>query len=590
MDWVQVGLLVGGGLVLVVLTHEIPGMCNDTSRLATAEALVEHGRFAIDRTRFEYTCDKIRVDGAFYSDKPPLLSIYLAGVYGVLRATVGWSFDAALPSLYYTLTLLTSGLGLLLTLLGVYRLVRMFGAGRGWSALTAAAACGATLMLPFSVVLSSHAASAPCLVWLALWLIRVERAETPEAEGLGRGRAAAIGGLAALAPAIEPLAVAFTLPMVVAFFWPAERRGFAGWAIAGAALPAIPHAAICWSIAGNPIALNLNPAYFQYEGSMHTAENLSGTGFAHDSLWAFLRYAYHSIFGYRGAVLYNPPAAVGAVAAGWLCYRRETVRVFGASLVGLGLFFALTLGFSDNYSGWTYGVRWHATPAPMFAGFAGAAVAVASGRAARIWRLGTLATGALGLALGLLGTVNPWTPTTRERYSFVEVFSAETPYLEAHLKKAEELFRDGHYHEARYQAEHALRRDDTFAPAWEIAVVASARLGDKARLRDYARTFSQIADQLDPKARRLIAARLKKALRSLEQEGGGTRTDAIGSGAAAPTERIPRGPAVSPGSRRAPGPDVSIPLSRVSWRRSDERWTGTNGPFCSAPSVRSSPG
>src|SRR5829696_9086625 len=63
---------------------------NDGSRLASVEALVERGTFCIDGTTFlapngapaydpanplleRGTLDKLRIDGRWYSDKPPLV-------------------------------------------------------------------------------------------------------------------------------------------------------------------------------------------------------------------------------------------------------------------------------------------------------------------------------------------------------------------------------------------------------------------------------------------------------------------------------------------------------------------------------------
>ena len=49
-----------------LIASDASGLCNDTSRLATADALVNHGTFAIDKSVFFYTCDRIKIDGAIF--------------------------------------------------------------------------------------------------------------------------------------------------------------------------------------------------------------------------------------------------------------------------------------------------------------------------------------------------------------------------------------------------------------------------------------------------------------------------------------------------------------------------------------------
>ena len=68
------------------IASDASGLCNDTSRLATADALVNHGTFSIDKSIFFYTCDRIKVDGIFFSDKPPFLSLFYALLLFLLQA------------------------------------------------------------------------------------------------------------------------------------------------------------------------------------------------------------------------------------------------------------------------------------------------------------------------------------------------------------------------------------------------------------------------------------------------------------------------------------------------------------------------
>jgi len=82
-------------LLWALLTHSHANSWNDTSRLATVEALVHQGTWAIEHTAFaERTADRILWNGHFYSDKPPVLSFVAAGVYAILHHGFHLSFDA----------------------------------------------------------------------------------------------------------------------------------------------------------------------------------------------------------------------------------------------------------------------------------------------------------------------------------------------------------------------------------------------------------------------------------------------------------------------------------------------------------------
>jgi hypothetical protein len=494
-------LVVAGAVAMLVLTHSGPGMANDTSRLATAQAVVEHGTLAIDGTHFEYTVDKIRVDGQYYSDKPPLLSLYLAALYFLATTLFGWTVAADLPTVYYTLSLGSSGLAFLATLLGARRLAGAFGASAPAAGLAAAAAGFGTLLFPYATVISSHAAAAPFLTWFAVAVVEgalgvgaVRDRDSP----MGGWRPVLTGMLGASTVVIEPLASVFVAPL--GFAYTLDDWQSAIGLFVGALLPLLPHAALSYEIAGNPVLMNLNAEYFDDPGSMHRPENLSGVGWAHDSLPEFFRYAYHSLVGYRGWVMYNVPAALGLGWAVWALAANRHRRFAGALLAGTAVFFGLTLGWTSNCSGWAYGVRWHTTPAPLCASCVGLALAAGSERVRRLGWIGLVVSLALGTASAVPATLDPWTPSTQEEYSVIEVVSGEPVYVKEHLDAARLHLSAGRPQEARYQAEHALRRNPAVVPAWRVAIATSKRLDDGSRLRSYVERLGD-RESLDPDVR-----------------------------------------------------------------------------------------
>ena len=179
-----------------LLTHSHLGSWNDSSRLATAEALVEQGTWAIENTRLgRLTADYILWNGHFYSDKPPVLSFLAAGVYGALNAATGVAFvdEYCQPTLnphycfalfdpraadwaYYLVTLLLVGIPSALMLGLFYRATDFFGLTNPMSLALAAALGVGTMVFPFSLVFSNHVPAAAALMLGLYALLRSKKA------------------------------------------------------------------------------------------------------------------------------------------------------------------------------------------------------------------------------------------------------------------------------------------------------------------------------------------------------------------------------------------------------------------------------
>src|SRR5262249_4101935 len=85
---VPVAIATAATAIAVASARPSVGGWNDGSRMAAVEALVDHGTFAIDVSVFandspsrQGTKDKLFIDGHFYSDKPPVVSLLMAYVY-----------------------------------------------------------------------------------------------------------------------------------------------------------------------------------------------------------------------------------------------------------------------------------------------------------------------------------------------------------------------------------------------------------------------------------------------------------------------------------------------------------------------------
>src|SRR5947209_4079540 len=121
-------VVVVAAVIAVVSAKPYAGGWNDGSRLATVEALVDHGTWSIgdsvfvrpaaeagvyppDDPALDYgTLDKLLIDGRYYSDKSPVPAVFMAGEYAVLKAITGWTAAAKPARFCWCLCLLPSGL------------------------------------------------------------------------------------------------------------------------------------------------------------------------------------------------------------------------------------------------------------------------------------------------------------------------------------------------------------------------------------------------------------------------------------------------------------------------------------------------
>ena len=90
-EWLIIAL--GSALLFTTTINAKPlQSANDRSRWCTVWSLVERNTFQIDEINAKpewATIDKVRYKDHFYSTKPPLLSVAVAGVYKVLKVAFG---------------------------------------------------------------------------------------------------------------------------------------------------------------------------------------------------------------------------------------------------------------------------------------------------------------------------------------------------------------------------------------------------------------------------------------------------------------------------------------------------------------------
>jgi hypothetical protein len=353
------------------------GSFNDASRLAIVECLVDHRTFAIDqsvfvvvppretpdeqfpydRTLYDFikngTGDRLWIDGHFYSDKPPVVSVYLAGVYQLLQWTTGLHASRRVDRFCLAMTLASSVLGYVLAVWAIGRMARGLGLPLGARlALTASLALG-TLAIAYTSHVNGHILQLAVAALLFERLLAVQDRPAPSL-----GSLLLIGSLAGLGYAIEQAAGGLLLAgigLLVLASWP--RPGPVILFGLGALPWLLLHHGIVYALAGTLRPINSIPAYFQYPGSTFDASTLTGI-WNHDDVWELVTYAFRLLVADCGFLCCNLPLLL-LVPTAWLlrpeANRRALVWLAWGWLLSTWLVYA---ALSTNYSGQCCSIRW----------------------------------------------------------------------------------------------------------------------------------------------------------------------------------------------------------------------------------------
>ena len=317
----------GALLIAAASAHPYAGSWNDGSRLAAVESLGDRHTFQIDDSIFCHTpadtlargcppyashnqlClvygtrDKLLIDGHFYSDKPPVISLLMAGLYKALRV-FGLPPAAQRPDLFcWLLTFLTSGLAYVVAVLAMHRLGRLIGLPPRLHVLWLSSFALASVAVVYTRYVNNH------ILELALVAVIAEQLIGLSARAGQRtpvGRLALLGTLAGLGFNLDlgsgPLLV---MVLAAAVVWLCRR--FA--AVAIFVLTAVPWVAagvgINYAIGGVWKPMNMVPEYLTWPGSPFTPENMTGF-FGHRWLDASV-YLLSLLLGRRGLLLHNLP-------------------------------------------------------------------------------------------------------------------------------------------------------------------------------------------------------------------------------------------------------------------------------------------
>ena len=364
---------------------------NDRSRWAMIHALVDHGTFAIGHREdvigeppykdvgndviFNSETGKwksldivLRPDtNEFLSSKPPLLSVLVAGLYWLLKALTGWTLVTHPFLVVRTILIVVNLVPFAIYLMCVDRWLQRY-ATHEWTRLVVlSAAAFGTIVTPFLITLNNHVLGAFAVMFAIDAVLAIRHAQVRPRWS----QFVAAGFWAAFAAANELPALAFAVGVLVWLGWTNLR-----WTIVFA-LPVMLLVAAAYFGTNYAEMGQLRPAYaefgqgtgvwYDYPGGYWKppaeGEIRYGIDFAklHESR---AEYALNVLVGHHGFFSLTPIWLL-AVAGMFVWLRRPTeggeavpwfvpFAAAGLTVVVIGFY----LVKSDNYGGWSNGLRW----------------------------------------------------------------------------------------------------------------------------------------------------------------------------------------------------------------------------------------
>ena len=333
---------------------------NDRSRWCTVWSLVERGTFQIDEIRQVPGWDSIDIifdDGHFYSTKPPLLTVIVAGITWCVQRLTGWSLEEQTQPVTALVLLVVNIIPFAISLMVLWKLLARVAQSAWCRLFVLASASFATLVSPFLMTLNNHTVAVVGVICSLYALERILSDESP------RAWAFVLCGLSAgWACANELPAAAFGL----ATFVLAVRRSFRQTALWYAPAALIPIVAF---LATNVIATgSWKPTYANYGSSKYNfvvdgiPSYWSDPDGVDRNLDSPAVYFLHSTIGHHGIFSLTPLflLAIG----GWLASGfvrngalRTLIRV-GAVMSVVVIAFYMTRFDNYNYGGVSCSLRW----------------------------------------------------------------------------------------------------------------------------------------------------------------------------------------------------------------------------------------
>ncbi len=300
--------------------------------------------------------------GEFYSTKPPLFTMIVAGEYWLLHKSLGWSLEKRQDRwpIVCTILITFNVIPFIVVLILLANLLEEYGKSDWGRLFVFAAACFGTFLTTFAVTLNNHTPTA-CCAMIAIYPLLNGRS-IDASRPFSIFEMLVCGFFAGLAACFDlPAAVLTALIAIVILF--RDIRGLI-WFVLAAAIPIgallyINHATFDSVI---PVYSKKDTEWYKYEGSHWLKLDQKdprppGIDFANERKEI---YAMHMLVGHHGLFSLTPiwllavAGMIGGIAVGSGSWRMLSAVAFLAAAAVAGFYIWKT----NNYEGWTSGPRW----------------------------------------------------------------------------------------------------------------------------------------------------------------------------------------------------------------------------------------
>jgi hypothetical protein len=398
---------------------------NESGRLATIQAIVEHKTTAIDQSSFHPVHDVIvsaHPPGGprsprHFSKQPPVMAAMLAGPYWLLHR-FGVTFDSNPSLAAYLLTLLGATLPVAAAAGLLYRMGRLFELPRPWRMTLAIAGTFGSGLVSYATVLNSHAPAAALVLGACVCLFHAGL----DGRGAGGyGRLLLAGFCAALAGVIDLAALAFLvllIPVILSLRWKMSARALGlTLYLAGAAFPIALHALLTVPITGD-----IRPGFLHSElaaiGHVQPpVEADDSDGDAPSAAGQMARHLTDGILGPHGLLSHFPILLVGLGGIGIVLHRHwpASVKTLAAACLGGAAVIVLTYVILDpDWAQPMFSVRWFIVFLPLIVFWAG--VWLRKKHHPASWAAAAVVLG-FSILTTLLGATAPFTPAANGEYT-----------------------------------------------------------------------------------------------------------------------------------------------------------------------------
>ncbi len=401
---------------------------DETVRLATIQAIVEHDTLAIDDLAPRGIEGTTVVEGHRYATQPPMFAAVLSAAYRPMRAWWGLSLADGAVLAPYLLTVL--GVTLPVALAGgiLYRMARLFELSRPWRMVLALGVIFGGGLISYATVLNAHAPAAVLILGSSACLLHLGTVKNP----MHSGAWLVLAGLcAAMGTTLEPTAGVFFLLFIAVIFtyrWtPSLRLGGALLYLLGAGPPLLLHVVLTMPVFGSALPINMvlptaRPAVAA------TLSGVAGPGGAPapesaffidapeqapaDSMWLdigrWMGRLLEAMLGAHGLLSHFPiliVAMLGCVAVMHRHWPTSTKTLAVIALAGAAVVVLCTVSGRSDWRGAMFASRWFVVFLPLVVFWAGAWLRRGHRRGS--WALASAAT-AFSVVVSVVGASNPY--------------------------------------------------------------------------------------------------------------------------------------------------------------------------------------